>query len=327
VSTVVTLASVLFLLSLLHGVPQHLIVYSDATASRAVVAIEVSGAPRGQEAGLRRFAASLLEHIVKPTHHAHGTVFDAFLWLQDDAAEAFLHRLLVNEPSVLFCTSRSEALSRYTAHAGGAWLRQDAQPEDEAAAIMHEHPPSQYGYAWHAERSFNTLRMLHKLRGVERLRSGSARSSDNGGHQWVLRIRPDLELTSPLPLPLVAFATAVQVFAAWICEDKQLVSDQLLLLPARPDTTDGDNANSPLSPLDRLAQLYEPEHLLQTSARSVPPSLYPERLFWHALHRSQSIELHPWHGAGFDSVRLIGADGSARNAYAKLQADFPSCFS
>jgi hypothetical protein len=285
-------------------------ILSVHSSMTAVVAICVSGAPRSIGV-LEQFAASLLQHVVRQ----HRATFDAFLWMDDTAAEAQLQRLLSGDPGVRRCVTRSQA----------ALLLGGQHAADEAASIARDHPASRYGLAWHAERSVNTLRMLHKLREVEALRVMTVARSGSGGaqgHSWVLRIRPDLELTAPLPLPpLEATAgTAARAYSPWVCESEQLSSDQLLLLPT--DTMSRHNVED--GPLTRLSQLYEPMRLSEAMVRSAPPSLYPERLVWHAL----GADLQAWPGSaeGRLGLRLLGADGSPRDPYAKLRADFPRCF-
>lgn len=255
----------------------------------STVAISVSGASRSEMA-LRRFSDALTRHVIQPALATHR--FDAFVWLRDDAAEAMLCHAF--HAHVRSCFSRHDALQRQ--------LLADAV--DEAATIAVDHPPARYGSAWVAANnvSLNTLRMLHKLRGVEQLRR-LASSSDTQQHTWVLRVRPDLELLALLALPA---AHASAIYAPWTCAGHQLVSDQLLLLPAA-------------AAAERLGVLYDPARLLQTARRSAPPSLYPERLMHHAL---AGLELRQWPA----SLRLVGGGGESRDAYAKLAADFAGCF-
>ena len=288
----------------------HTEIVSVHGSMTAVVAVCVSGAPRSA-AVLERFAASLLQHVVRPAATQQHALFDIYILMNDPAAEALLDRLLVGEPAVRRVVTPS---------AGGATLGAQAT---EDVAIARDHRASMYGSAWHAERSTNTLRMLHKLREVEALRAESIATRGQGqAHSWVLRIRPDLELTAPLPLPPLdtSAGAVVRAYAPWLCEGEQLSSDQLLLLPADPTSRRGVDGG----PLARLSHLYEPSRLSEAMMRSVPPSLYPERLVWHTLGR----DLHAWPGSaeGRVGVRLLAADGSSRDPYAKLRADFPKCF-
>lgn len=331
-----------------------------------IVAIAVSGAARGQ-AALRRFAASLRRHVILPFSEQQGAVSDAFLWLQDDGAEELLCSLLHQDLRI--CATR------------GGELRAEAQPidssrkvqlvrllppgsggsADEGASIAADHPSEGYpADVWKPDQSPNTLRMLHKWRGVEALRqftlaklgAGGAVGGATGGaagaaassryllHTWVLRIRPDLELVTPLVLPPApsTSAEADVVYAPWICRQHRLMSDQLLLLPASAGHKDGLAAVSTPS---RLSRLYDPGRLVQVMRASTPPSLYPERLTWHAM---EGLELRIWQGARSSVINLALLSGGAavaippvknlpmtdvvvqRDAYAKLRADFPGCF-
>jgi len=249
---------------------------------------------------------ALLDKAIRPATSAR---FDVFLWLQETDAELLLASLLANEPAVRSCISRHEV------------LRQNV---DEATAIVADHSPSRYGAAWRADTTPNTLRMLHKLRGVEQLRRATLASLGDGAqHAWVLRVRPDLELLEPLPLPPFADAdaAAAAVVVPWECPRSQLLSDQLLLLRATDEALGGASA------AERLGALYEPGTLLEASRRSAPPSLYPERIAWHAL---RGLTRRTWpggSGGGPPRLQLVGARGEARDAYAKLAEAFPECFS
>ena len=158
---------------------------------------------------------------------------------------------------------------------------------------------------WAGNMTTNTLRMLFKIRGIEEMRRQSL-ATGSTAHDWVLRVRPDLELLSPLELPPPAPDV---VYVPWTCTDSALVFDQFLLLPS-------DAA------ISHLGTLYEPSRLVEVARRSTPPSLYPERLMHHALN---TIAVHPWPGNAH--LRLVGGNGEPRDAYAKLRADFASCFS
>ena len=263
------------------------------------VALAVSGVSRGPLV-LRRFADALSKHVIQRASSTHR--FDAFVCLQDDESELLLNQLLVRDAAVRMCTSRHQALRQ--------GLLTDT---DETVAIAKDHAPENYGAAWRGTISTNTLRMLYKLRCVEQLRVQMLKGQQQQQqHQWVLRVRPDLELLEPLTLPPLASF----VYAPWACSASRLVSDQLLLLPAvqPPGAKDEEG-----SAAERLGALYEPRNLLQTVHRSEPPSLYPERLVWHAL---QGFELRTWPAR----LRLVSSDGEPRDAYAKLKDDFPSCF-
>ena len=312
----------------------------DASGSALpAFAISVSGASRSP-AALKSFASSLLCHVIRPASTTYG--FHALVWMQDSDAEMMLCNLL--DADVTLCLTRQMAVMT---------LRGDPLPsgskgaQDEAAAIAADHSKEAYGAAWIEDMSFNTLRMLHKLRGVEYLRERALAAATDGsvagGHLWVLRVRPDLVLHSRLPLPppphprklaaddmhegrgggngeltpavsATAFdATArqlhskVPVLTPWLCHAEELCSDQWMLL-------------SPAASA-HLATLYEPSVLRQTMSLSSPPSLYPERLVWKLLaaYSVTPLPSAPEH-------HLLAADGIERDAYAKLKRDFPSCF-
>lgn len=165
------------------------------------VALLISGASRGP-AVLRRFAASLQHNVIQPFKQQSATIH-AFVWLQDAAAEQTLCHLLVahrdrglDQP----CITRDSALRE----AAQATRRVSLQPPpgsrsaaDEMATVAADHPPSAYPpSAWRSDRSPNTLRMLHKWRGVEWLRLRTLAEQDAttpssrgvaGHHDWVLR--------------------------------------------------------------------------------------------------------------------------------------------
>ena len=156
-----------------------------------------------------------------------------------------------------------------------------------------------------------------------------------------LAVRPDLELPGALVLPDLpreqsgrgAAAAALTASGAdvayvpWRCRKHRLVSDQLMLLPAKATRRGGR------TPPSRLADAYEPRTLQRYAWDAASPSsLYPERLAWHAL---EGLELRLLRG-GATGVSLL-AEGPAhalgsgtrlmrRDAYAKLRADFPGCF-
>ena len=264
----------------------------QALRERVSVALSVSGASRGALV-IDKFADGLLQHAVNPALATHD--FEAFVWLQDDSAEEGLCRRLRASSAVHTCAMRHVL----------------APSDDETAAIARDHLPSLYGSAWRGNATTNTIRMLWKLRGIEKLRLTHLASFGHSTHDWVLRVRPDLELLAPLRLPPVASA----VYVPWRCASAELVFDQLLLLPG---TIAG---GAPGGAEALLAALYMPETLLRVALRSEPPSLYPERLVHHAL---SVFGLRDWPG-GVD-VRLLGSAGEARDAFGKLKSDFPGCF-
>jgi hypothetical protein len=120
---------------------------------RTSIAVEVSGASRGT-LPLHRFSKKLLEHALLPA--LESTDFDAYVWLDTKAAESDLCSLLTT--ALRICESRHEKM---------------LDTEDEAASIAAEHPPSRFGGAWRTDTTPNTMRMLYKLRGVERFVCGS----------------------------------------------------------------------------------------------------------------------------------------------------------
>lgn len=269
-------------------------VYRPAAVHAPAVAICISGASRGPES-LRRFTSALTAHLRPP----RGYELHAFVWLQDAASELDLERLLV---------------------AGGRMAlvrRGGVDGRSEAEDIASDHPPRRYGAAFLPSMTPNTLRMLHKIRAVERLREQSGTH-----HALVLRIRPDLELRSALELPSPYALGPRTVLCAWICDAEQLASDQLLLLPG------ADAAR-------RLGSLYDPATLSHVVGLSSPPSLYPERLVHHAL--TPSYVLRAWpppsgaqptiaaaRGARPLIATLLGASAERdRDPLAKLRDDFP----
>jgi hypothetical protein len=284
---------------------------------------------------LKSFASSLLRHVIRPASTTYG--FHALVWMQDSDAEMMLCNLL--DADVTLCLTRQMAVMTLPSGSKGE--------QDEAAAIAADHPKEAYGAAWIEDMSFNTLRMLHKLRGVEYLRERALATATDGsaaaaGHMWVLRVRPDIELHSRLPLPppphprklaaddthegggggdgeltpavsATAFDAAARqrhsnVLMPWLCHAEALCSDQWMLL-------------SPAASA-RLATLYEPSVLRKTMSLSSPPSLYPERLVWKLLTTAYTVTPLP----SAPEHHLLAADGIERDAYAKLKRDFPSCF-
>ena len=284
-------------------------VQRQVLARAPLIAISISGAARGPDA-LRRFADGLLRHVVLPARpHLD---FEAFAWLQDDESEALLESLLCSNGAT---TAIRRCLSRRS-------QRPAPTQEDEATTIAREHPPAAYDErAWSDAVTPNTLKMLYKLRAVERLRLHHTMPSEAPSH--ILRIRPDLELQATLPLPPPVEA-AEAVLTPWLCTRAQLSSDQLLLLPV----SSGASA--------ALAGLYETAMLRRAMGQSDPPSLYPERLVYHALRGhglriwqvSDGPALHELGAGGaprHPGLVLIGADGGVRDPYAKLKRDFPDC--
>ena len=129
--------------------PEMIVVTSFTTS----IALSISGHSRS-EPTLRRFAASLHEHALRPAK----CQFDAFLWMHDSEAEALLRELLKSAVDVIATSADGTNLS-----------------DDEDTALPTEHDPSTYGSAWNADQTPNVLRMLYKLRGVERLRLATQR--------------------------------------------------------------------------------------------------------------------------------------------------------
>ena len=111
-----------------------------APALPDIVAIEVSGASRGSLV-LRRFASALLRHAIRPARPS--LIFEAFIWLDDAAAEAYLCSLLAAD--VTKCVTRS----------GTAWAMKE---RGESEAIASDHDPLAYGAAWSPQTTPNTLR-------------------------------------------------------------------------------------------------------------------------------------------------------------------------
>lgn len=177
------------------------------------VALLVSGAARGP-AVLRCFASSLRQNVIHPFGQQQSANVQAFVWLQDAAAEHSLCHLLSAErgrssrfSSVQLCVTRDAALRDFDAPQAGrhASLHPPAgsrRADDEMATVAADHPPSAYPQgAWRADRSPNTLRMLHKWRGVEwlRLQTLARRGDDQHPHTWVLRSTAARARSSRLP--------------------------------------------------------------------------------------------------------------------------------
>lgn len=276
------------------------------------VALSISGQARGS---MSRFATQLHMHVINPA--AQQALFDALIWLQDAAAERQLQGLLCSGRAMHRCLTRQEALMTRPPLPAAMF--------DESASISAMHDPATYGSAWVQGMSENTLRMFHKLRGVEYLRI-QVLAAGSADHDWVLRIRPDLELTQAIELPPAPpHASKTLIYVPWLCEGERLLTDQLLLLPGQTEAP------------TRLASLYEPSHLREAISASDPPTMYPERLVWHALlasGRPSADALHPVYGValmangvGLD-LRLMGTTESEpfRDAYAKLKRDYPGCF-
>ena len=284
---------------------------SMSSPEQLLIAIEVSGAARGDEA-LRRFSSSLLEYFILPERRRAS--FDMFLWLQDDAAEELLHSLLTaKRGAVRHCTSRRRAM-----------LQLRTGPFDEASDIATDHPSADFGNAWRADMSFNTLRMLHKLRGAAWLR---LHASGDAKYIWVLRIRPDIELQTLLPLPVVRPPPRVAL-VPWRCHSESLLTDQLLLLSAI-DTDSGAAtgaggsaaAVTSATMLGPIGDMWQ--QVRQLSSASQPPTLYPERLVWHALRH---WDVRQWLPESELSFVLVGPGSDTRDPLAKLRADYPRCF-
>ena len=282
------------LLFLLHRQPSAEIAVRPAeTALKRRVAICISGASRG-DAALAAFAAALRTNLLEYQSAAHN--FELYAWLESPPAEAQLLKLLA-----------PRTVSTRASVVVPPLLR---QPEDAAIAADHHGGRASARADAGGTNRLNTLRMLYKLRGVEYLRRKAS-----SAHDLVLRIRPDLELLAPLTLPPAH--EQLEVWMAWRCDDDEVASDQLLI------TTPAAAAE--------LAALYEPDVLDRAVSRSVPPSMYPERLVYQHLCQNDRSTVGALAGV---RVRLAGCEGEAcgehevtpRDAFAKLRRDFPGCF-
>ena len=256
-----------------------------------LVAICVSGATRGP-ASLRATLAALQTHLLLPAKRVHGARISLFGWLQDSAAEQAFEEALRSEPVVI--------TRRMLYH-----LLPPELARDEAAALRADHgrliDSRRLGSAARGVNLTNTLRMLRKIRGCEWLRQHQQSRPAQPPHTLVVRIRPDLLLLEPLPLPL---PRADRVWA-WHCAAQQVASDQLLI--GAPQLA------------ARLGELYLPDALRAAMARSRPASAYPERLLWQHLHASGfALAPLPCRSA------LVSDGGGARSPHAKLARDFPS---
>ena len=233
--------------------------------------------------------------------------FEAFVWLQADEDEAQLKRLLA--PLVPLCVLRSESTLA------------EADARHESTAISTDHDETRYGKAWRHTDTLNTLRMLYKLRGVERLRLSTLTKLRLPPHEFILRIRPDIELLEGIPLPPWAYelsgGDAPGVYTPWACDMQQadLINDQLLLMT--PEAA------------KRLAAQYEPSRVKAASTDADMRGLYPERLVSHAF---DGLRIRLWPQLGGAPLpktryyRLVGASGEGRDPYAKLASDWPACF-
>ena len=283
------------------------------------IALLVSGAARDEQT-LRTFAAALRQHVIEP--HAAGCTSGGvwlYAWLESSELEALFESLF---PEVRTLTRRAMR-SRLP----------DALRRDEQAALALEHAAL---LRLHNDTTtLNTLRMLRKLRGVEWLRASQKCGSDPRArsdsrercylheHDLVLRIRPDLVLTSPLRLRRLP-AGGVQL--PWSCTSQRLVFDQLFLSGA-------DVAAHVGTLYERAAQLAAAaRRQLQTTEQA---GLYPEALLMEHLAAggwemdAMACDVCPATSADgctcLGDAALFDAQRGRRDPFAKLRRDFPRC--
>ena len=261
-----------------------------------IVAVCISGAARGP-VSLRASVQALRTYLIEPAKRSHDARVHVFGWLQDDATETTLETLLHDEPVVITRRMVRKLLPPGLALAEGAALRADHGWLTGSGRVAATTSPG--------VNFTNTLRMLRKIRGCEWLRQHQ-QSLSALPHTLVVRIRPDLMLLEPLPLPLPLDNEPLHGQAwGWHCAAQGVATDQLLV--GEPGLA------------QRLGELYAADALRAAIARSQPPSAYPERLVWQhlALHR---VELHPLPCR----TALVGDGSGARPPHAKLARDFPA---
>lgn len=275
-----------------HGEVQF--VFSRGLSSP--VAICISGASRGS---LPAFAAALRKEMLGTA--SLDASFHLFGWLNDDAAELELERLFA-APEGFPVLTRRAALP----------LLPPALRRSEEDRILSDHGEhAQSGGA--GSMRVNTLRMLLKLQGVEWLRA-HVEQTRSLRFTLIVRIRPDLILLSPFPLPPPP-AVAARVWLPWQCDGEGLAFDQLL-------------ASGPEAAV-WLGSLYEPAKLRAALAQT-GGSHYPERLVYVHLAEMPSQAAVVGDGSwalGWGSLRaaLRDAHGGDRDPWAKLRQDFPRC--
>jgi len=311
----VRVAQLLLLLLLLIALP--LLLWrrapAEATVASSVVAIEISGAARGRSS-LAATAAALDSHVMQP---AAGRGFTVLVWLEDEPSEAFLESAFGRTPTLTRLRAQRQ-------------LPPDlATPTDTllAAAGL----PEALG---RVER--NTLRMLRKMAGCEWLRRHAEAEHAFPSATLVLRTRPDLLLTAPLPLPPTLPASASAVYAPWRCASAGLAFDQLLAATAASapllqhlfgeafaNASSGALASAPVPSVAFSTTTTSSSS--SSSSSSLASCLYPEALLWRHLRPS------PWpcSAAGSCGLRgVLAAEGEVgerpllRDPWSKLREDF-----
>ena len=300
------LSILLLFVVLQHQCAPAFSVHSSATLT---VALAISGYA-AHAAVIRQFVASLSSNVLQPSYTI---AFDAVVWLQDEPAELAMCKLLVATRRFRAVRTRSEHLHQLPA----------IYSEREEAVVQREY--DRLPRASLLPGTFNTLRMLFKMAGVEVLRALPPTSEDvsawSSDHDFVLRMRPDLMLFGPLhvPPPLMDGARASKlglepsaILVPWACPGSQLLFDQFQLLRH-------DQAR-------RLSLLAAPGAIASLANWSLPPSTYPERMVWHAMARAGI----PYARADFPQTALLVFDKvsgtlKVRDSYGKLRVDFPEC--
>jgi len=335
----VRVAQLLLLPLLLITLPLWRRAPAEATVASSVVAIEISGAARGRSS-LAATAAALGSHVMQP---AAGRGFTVLVWLEDAPSEAFLESAFGRTPTLTRLRAQSQ-------------LPPDLSTPTDALLAAAGLPEA----LGRVER--NTLRMLRKMAGCEWLRRHAEAERAFPSATLVLRTRPDLLLTAPLPLPPTLPASASAVYAPWHCASAGLAFDRLAEMTTRdyprlPETTRdyprlglafdqllaATAASAPLlqrlfgealanASSGALASAPVPSVAFSTttsssssSSSSLASRLYPEALLWRHLRPS------PWpcSAAGSCGLRgVLAAEGEAgerpllRDPWAKLREDF-----
>jgi len=309
----VRVAQLLLLPLLLIALPLWRRAPAEATVASSVVAIEISGAARGRSS-LAATAAALGSHVMQP---AAGRGFTVLVWLEDAPSEAFLESAFGRTPTLTRLRAQSQ-------------LPPDLSTPTDALLAAAGLPEA----LGRVER--NTLRMLRKMAGCEWLRRHAEAERAFPSATLVLRTRPDLLLTAPLPLPPTLPASASAVYAPWHCASAGLAFDQLLAATAASapllqrlfgealaNASSGALASAPVPSVAFSTTTSSSSS--SSSSSSLASRLYPEALLWRHLRPS------PWpcSAAGSCGLRgVLAAEGEAgerpllRDPWAKLREDF-----
>jgi hypothetical protein len=266
------------------------------------IALCISGFARSH-ATQERFSQSLKTHIMEPT----AAFFHVFIWLQDESSENHLLQTLHQTPRVSLILTRNQSvgsLSRVR-EANLLVLVSSLLSSSEDEIVGREY--AQLPRSSLLPGTNNTLRMLHKLAGVEALRMAAERL--HAPKSFVLRLRPDLILHSVFVFPPAGTeGETLTARVPWMCPGAALAFDQIFLL-------------SPTG-ARRLALLADERRVVKAATLSDPPSTYPERLVWHMAHSEAGLQFSVMPMPG---LSLAVDDRGVRDPYAKLRHDFPDC--